>query len=70
VRPTIDVALLHVNRDEPHACLGVVIPAVDGEGYVRVGDRDLVVIETTDDWDLGRLSVRTDLTDAMATWIE
>jgi hypothetical protein len=48
----------------------VVIPAVDGEGYVRVGDRDLVVIETTDDWDLGRLSVRTDLTDAMATWIE
>ena len=70
VRPTIDLALLHVNRDEPHACLGVVIPAVDGEGSVRVGDRDLVVIETTDDWDLGRLSVRTDLTDAMATWIE
>lgn len=70
VRPTVDLALLHVNRDEPHACLGVAIAPADGEGYVRVGERDLVVIETTDDWDLGRLSVRTDLTDAMATWIE
>lgn len=70
VRPTVDLALLHVNRNEPHACLGVAIPPGDGEGFVRVGDRDLVVIETTDDWDLGRLSVRTDLTDAMATWID
>jgi hypothetical protein len=70
VRPTVDLAMLHVNRDEPHACLGVAIPAGEGEGYVRAGERDLLVIETTDDWDLGRLSVRTDLTDAMATWIE
>lgn len=70
IRPGIDLALLHVNRDEPHACLGVAIAPAGGEGYVRVGDRDLVVIETTDDWDLGRLSVRTDLTDARATWIE
>lgn len=70
VRPTVELAMLHVNRDEPHACLGVAIPAADGEGAVRVGRRDLLVIETTDDWDLGRLSVRTDLTDAMATWID
>ena len=70
VRPTIDLALLHVNRDEPHACLGVAMTPAGGEGFVRVGSRDLVVIETTDDWDLGRLSVRTDLTAAMATWIE
>lgn len=70
VRPTVDLAMLQVNRAEPHACLGVAIEAGEGEASVRVGDRDLLVVETTDDWDLGRLSVRTDLTGATATWIE
>jgi hypothetical protein len=52
---------VHLVRDADHAHMlaAAAIPVLPGDRFVRAGDAQLVLVETTDDWPLGRVASRT-----------
>jgi hypothetical protein len=64
VDATVAIALVHcMSGDEPHMCVAVGCERAPDEVALDTDAGILVVIETTTDWDLGRVSAATDLRD-------
>ena len=78
VDPDIPLAVVEVTdragqgtgAPEPHACVAVGLPQRQGEATLDTERGRLVLIETTDDWDIGNLSPTTDVSAAKAFWVE
>lgn len=66
IRPSLPVALIHIDAGEPHAMLGVGGIAADGEIRKMIGDTEYVLIESTADWNIGRISDDSDETTIQA----
>ena len=71
--PNVQLAIIHVNEsdfprdpssDTNHVIAGVAIAPKPGERTLRQGNVTYVLIESTHDWDVGRLSVATKLDNA------
>jgi hypothetical protein len=71
--PNVSLAIIHVNEsnfprdpssDTNHVIAGVAIAPKPGERTLRQGNVTYVLIESTDDWDVGRLSAATKLDNA------
>lgn len=71
--PNVPLAIIHVNEsdfprdpssDANHVIAGVAIAPKPGERTLRQGNVTYVLIESTHDWDVGRLSVATKLDNA------
>jgi hypothetical protein len=60
VRPTLPLALIHIDSGEPHAMLAVGGIGADGEVRKTFGGVEHVLIESTSDWDIGRISEDSD----------
>jgi hypothetical protein len=64
VDATVPLALVHcMSGDEPHMCLAVGCERSPEEVALDTDTGLMVVVETTSDWDLGRVSGATDLRD-------
>jgi hypothetical protein len=60
IRPHLPLALIHIDSGEPHAMLAVGGIAKDGELRKTFGGVEYVLIESTADWDIGRISDDSD----------
>jgi hypothetical protein len=60
IRPNLPLALIHIDSGEPHAMLAVGGIARDGEVRKTFGGVEYVLIESTSDWDIGRISEDSD----------
>jgi hypothetical protein len=64
VDATVPLALVHcMSGDEPHMCLTVGCDRAADEVALDTDTGIMLVVETTSDWDLGRVSAATDLQD-------
>jgi hypothetical protein len=64
VDATVPLALVHcMSGDEPHMCLAVGCDRAADEVALDTDTGIMLVVETTSDWDLGRVSAATDLQD-------
>jgi hypothetical protein len=64
VDATVPLALVHcMSGDEPHMCLAVGCDRAADEIALDTDTGIMLVVETTSDWDLGRVSAATDLQD-------
>jgi hypothetical protein len=61
------VALVYcMNKTTPHMCLAVGCDILEGEQSINVNDTQMVLIETTSDWDIGHVGSGTDIANAEA----
>ncbi len=61
------VALVYcMNNTTPHMCLAVGCDMLDGEQRINVNGTQMVLIETTSDWDIGHVGSGTDIVNAEA----
>ena len=61
------VALVYcMNKSTPHMCLAVGCDILDGEQSINVNGTQMVLIETTSDWDIGHVGSGTDIANAEA----
>ena len=61
------VALVYcMNDTTPHMCLAVGCDMFEGEQRINVNGTQMVLIETTSDWDMGHVGASTDIVNAEA----
>jgi hypothetical protein len=61
------VALVYcMNNTTPHMCLAVGCDMFEGEQRINVNGTQMVLIETTSDWDMGHVGASTDIVNAEA----